>query len=1072
MPITATVIKTKELREMKKLLPLSVLLCAAWLTNAQQNVGIGTNDPKSKLDVKGGIAIGNNYSGVTPAPADGAIIEGTVGIGTSTPDSKAVLDVNSTTKGVLVPRMSTTERDAITSPTNGLLIYNTTTNQFNYYNGTAWQPAVGPQGPAGAQGPQGSPGAVGPQGPAGNNGAQGPAGPAGAVGPQGPAGAAGAQGAVGPAGPVGPQGAQGPQGSAGAVGPQGPAGAAGAQGPAGPQGPAGSLAAGTAAGNTTYWNGTTWVLNSSNIYNNGGNIGFGTTSPSAALHVYQDRYSIYGPNSTWGANLRIGGNGNVDNNASVATTNGNLHLDAASGASGIYLNFYKGTGGIYLGNGAAAASGIITPAGYLGLGTTGPSQPISVHNNTEWNILTRSSNATSTNRNHFLSQRSSGAGAVTAGFNLGGIAMGGYDGSAYSQGWNGGTEISGFANQTWTGTARGAYMTFGTTPDNTANIVERMRINSNGVITMSNLAGSGTRMVAADASGNLVTQSLPGGVLPAGSAANTLYHNGTTWVATSNLSNDGNTINLGNFTTANADEWPKVTWLRDVGNGWDEGLIKGNSTRGVWGRTGFGIHMDQNKHFGFYSSGWLTLLDIEANTGRTYIRGNTGINMTNPQIKLHVAGATTGGIYADGADRPSVGMTGVYPATVMMSGNSSNASHGSTLMLGGFDAGESGAHKHWSLGTAGQNSNFLDIGYHAGTDLNPHAGVRNYNGTTMMTLNSSGYVGFSTLNPTWKMHIENTGTVPSFLARQNGTHSYGVMMGLETNNNGAATQDGPRIGFLKSGAKTWSAGIEPAGNNGWSIWEDAYNTGWGTQQWILRPGGSMYARNLIDLDNGGYYLNPAGYSNFNQLNISRDGAGECCSGGVYTLSLAESTSGTGRMASIQFHNGGVSEGYIRLANGGERRMQFGEYQSANMGIELSGRITVGGTGPNGYRVEIPNIGNATGRMLANDFFWYSSERWKTNIQTLDNAIDVIKQLRGVQYDLKPEYGGTHASGFIAEELGKVLPHLADYEADGKNVKGISYMGVVPYLVEGMKEQQKTIEELKAEIEALKALIKK
>src|SRR6185295_3669881 len=59
-----------------------------------------------------------------------------------TPDSKAALEVNSTTKAFLPPRMTTTQRDAISSPTEGSVIYNTTTKELNRYNGTAWA-AVG-----------------------------------------------------------------------------------------------------------------------------------------------------------------------------------------------------------------------------------------------------------------------------------------------------------------------------------------------------------------------------------------------------------------------------------------------------------------------------------------------------------------------------------------------------------------------------------------------------------------------------------------------------------------------------------------------------------------------------------------------------------------------------------------------------------------------------------------------------------------------------------------------------------------------------------------------------------------
>ena len=51
--------------------------------------------------------------------------------------ASAMLDVQSTNQGVLVPRIAT-PATSITSPATGLMVYNTTTNQFNYYNGTAW----------------------------------------------------------------------------------------------------------------------------------------------------------------------------------------------------------------------------------------------------------------------------------------------------------------------------------------------------------------------------------------------------------------------------------------------------------------------------------------------------------------------------------------------------------------------------------------------------------------------------------------------------------------------------------------------------------------------------------------------------------------------------------------------------------------------------------------------------------------------------------------------------------------------------------------------------------------------
>lgn len=63
-----------------------------------------------------------------------------VGISESSivPDPSAILELRSTARGLLVPRMNTAGRDAIASPAEGLVIFNTTTDEFNVYDGSSW----------------------------------------------------------------------------------------------------------------------------------------------------------------------------------------------------------------------------------------------------------------------------------------------------------------------------------------------------------------------------------------------------------------------------------------------------------------------------------------------------------------------------------------------------------------------------------------------------------------------------------------------------------------------------------------------------------------------------------------------------------------------------------------------------------------------------------------------------------------------------------------------------------------------------------------------------------------------
>ena len=65
--------------------------------------------------------------------------DGKLGIGTTAPNASALLDVSSTTSGVLLPRMSTTQINAISSPAEGLTVYNTVLSTLCFFNGVSWQ---------------------------------------------------------------------------------------------------------------------------------------------------------------------------------------------------------------------------------------------------------------------------------------------------------------------------------------------------------------------------------------------------------------------------------------------------------------------------------------------------------------------------------------------------------------------------------------------------------------------------------------------------------------------------------------------------------------------------------------------------------------------------------------------------------------------------------------------------------------------------------------------------------------------------------------------------------------------
>jgi hypothetical protein len=97
---------------------------------------------------------------------------------------------------------------------------------------------------------------------------------------------------------------------------------------------------------------------------------------------------------------------------------------------------------------------------------------------------------------------------------------------------------------------------------------------------------------------------------------------------------------------------------------------------------------------------------------------------------------------------------------------------------------------------------------------------------------------------------------------------------------------------------------------------------------------------------------------------------------------------------------------------------------------------------------------STGTLTVVDINSTSDINLKTNINTVENALDTVSQLRGVSFDWKETEKSSY--GVIAQEIEKVLPELVGSE----EVKTVNYNGIIGVLIEAIKELKNEIEELK------------
>lgn len=144
----------------------------------------------------------------------------------------------------------------------------------------------------------------------------------------------------------------------------------------------------------------------------------------------------------------------------------------------------------------------------------------------------------------------------------------------------------------------------------------------------------------------------------------------------------------------------------------------------------------------------------------------------------------------------------------------------------------------------------------------------------------------------------------------------------------------------------------------------------------------------------------------------------------------------------------------------EGGLKFSKDTSSRLTILADGKVGIGTDTPS-EKLEV------SGSIKAGAFYYSSSDvRLKTNISVIENPIEKIMQLEGVEFNWKEN--GEKSIGLIAQEVEKVFPEIV---SSGGEYKSVGYANLVAPLIEAVKYQQKEIEDLEERIKLLEDKLK-
>ena len=406
------------------------------------------------------------------------------------------------------------------------------------------------------------------------------------------------------------------------------------------------------------------------------------------------------------------------------------------------------------------------------------------------------------------------------------------------------------------------------------------------------------------------------------------------------------------------------------------------------------------------------------NTGGTTSR--LGINTSTPEYVIDAKGNNARLILADtytGADLPFKGFAlsanSANGPQIAAATNSYLGGFGLSLGMGVLGDNITSTSQTELLGTSGdtfisssQKTNNLNIinrsGGSGANHIRMYAGVNSVSAASVPdfqiqgTGTTRGYIGIKTNNPEYLLDIIGSTTSRVFYDTTSSTGQFAI----------SATTGLPRFGVAtNSGVVNQNGGLS-MGMRGWD--DPTYDT-------YGKPGDShIYSSKQAN----GLAI------------ISSDGTGtedyiECYVGG---------DANSGALA-IHMHGTGSTKGYVGFNT---------NLPTQQIDVNGNGRFRSIGSSASSGALHY----TADGTLTINT----SDERLKTNITTLNGALNKVNQLRGVTYNWKENPSGDTRIGFIAQEVNSVVPELTFTNPNSPDkYMGVHYDNVTALLVEAVKE---------------------